>query len=219
MRRILCVFVSLWFITSAAHAQSLSNRDVVTKYCLTCHSDNAKTGGLSLEKLDVDHPTADAETWEKAIRKLRAGLMPPAGMPRPDRAAVDAFRSSLEKSIDVAAAQNPNPGATALHRLNRAEYANAIRDLIAIDVDPATILPAAESEPRTGIWRIGQGRAARDEPQRGTGSAARSEARTLLLHRSRPDIDHFDAARGSPSGKGGPANNRRYLYQENVRGC
>src|SRR5437660_10001734 len=105
MRRILCVLMSLWFITSAAHAQSLSNRDVITKYCLTCHNDKAKTGGLSLEKLDVDHPAADAETWEKAIRKLRAGLMPPAGMPRPDRAAVDAFRSSLEKSIDVAAAQ------------------------------------------------------------------------------------------------------------------
>src|SRR5207244_974895 len=145
MRRLLCVFVSLSFITSAAHSQSLSNRDVVTKYCLTFHNDNAKTGGLSLEKLDVDHPADDAETWEKAIRKLRAGLMPPAGMPRPDRAAVDAFRSSLEKSIDVAAAQNPNPGATALHRLNRAEYANAIRDLIAIDVDPATILPADDS--------------------------------------------------------------------------
>src|SRR5207237_4754834 len=145
MRRILCVFVSLWFITSAAHAQSLSNRDIVTKYCLTCHNDNAKTGGLSLEKLDVDHPAADAETWEKAIRKLRAGLMPPAGMPRPDRAAVDAFRASLEKSIDVAATQNPNPGVTALHRLNRTEYANAIRDLIAIDVDASTILPADDS--------------------------------------------------------------------------
>src|SRR5205085_4523227 len=81
---------------------------------------------------------------------------------------------------------------------------------------PVQVL-APESELRTGVWRIGQGRATRDEPQRGTGSAARSEARTLLLHRSRPDIDHFDAARGSPSGKGGPANNHRYLYQENVR--
>src|SRR5437868_12830538 len=138
MRRILCVFVSLWFITSAAHAQSLSNRDIVTKYCLTCHNDNAKTGGLSLEKLDVDHPAADAETWEKAIRKLRAGLMPPAGMPRPDRAALEAFRSSLEASIDRAASEKVNPCVTALHRLNRTEYANAIRHLIAVDVDPAT---------------------------------------------------------------------------------
>src|SRR5437588_6564379 len=145
MRRILCVFVSLWFITSAAHAQSLSNRDVVTKYCLTCHSDNAKTGGLSLEKLDVDHPAADAEVWEKAIRKLRAGLMPPAGMLRPDHAALDAFRSTLETSIDRAASEKVNPGLTALHRLNRAEYANAIRDLIAIDVDASTILPADDS--------------------------------------------------------------------------
>jgi hypothetical protein len=139
----LCVFVSLWFFLPAAFAQS--NRELVTKYCLTCHNDKSKTGGLSLEKLDVDHPAADAETWEKAIRKLRAGLMPPAGMPRPDRAALDAFRSSVEKSIDLAAAQNPNPGVTALHRLNRAEYANAIRDLIAIDVDSSTILPADDS--------------------------------------------------------------------------
>src|SRR5207244_4459470 len=134
MRRILCVFVSLWFITSAAHAQSLSNRDVVTKYCLTCHNDKAKTGGLSLEKLDVDHPAADAETWEKVIRKLRAGLMPPSGMPRPDRAALNGIRASLETSIDRAALEHPNPGTTALHRLNRAEYANAVHDLIAIDV-------------------------------------------------------------------------------------
>ena len=151
MRRFLCV-VYLGFALSGsrfavatAHAQSPSNHDLVTKYCLTCHNDKAKTGSLSLEKLDADHPAADAETWEKAIRKLRAGLMPPAGMPRPDRAALDAFRASLEKSIDVAATQNPNPGVTALHRLNRTEYANAIRDLIAIDVDASTILPADDS--------------------------------------------------------------------------
>jgi hypothetical protein len=145
MRRFFCVFASLWFLVPAGHAQSSSNRDLLTKYCLTCHNDKAKTGGLSLEKLDVDRPATEAETWEKAIRKLRAGLMPPAGMPRPERATLDAFRSSLEKSIDLAAAQNPNPGVTALHRLNRAEYANAIRDLIAVDVDPSTILPADDS--------------------------------------------------------------------------
>src|SRR5439155_11216177 len=103
------------FITSAAHAQSLSNRDLLTRYCVTCHNEKAKTGGLSLEKLDVDHPAADAEVWEKAIRKLRAGLMPPAGMPRPDRAALEAFRSTLETSIDRAAFEKVNPGLTALH--------------------------------------------------------------------------------------------------------
>lgn len=117
----------------------------MNRYCVTCHNDKAMTGGLSLEKLDVDHPAADAAVWEKVIRKLRAGLMPPAGMARPDRTALEAFRASLENSIDHAALEKPNPGATALHRLNRNEYANAIRDLLAIDVDPATILPADDS--------------------------------------------------------------------------
>src|SRR5712691_11114944 len=145
---LLCVFVSSWFLTltttgqQSAPSSPSSQGDLVNRYCVTCHNEKAKTGGLSLEKLDVDHPATDAETWEKAIRKLRAGLMPPAGMPRPDRAALDTFRSSLEKSIDVAATQNPNPGVTALHRLNRTEYANAIRDLIAVDVDASTIPPA-----------------------------------------------------------------------------
>src|SRR2546425_9607032 len=94
-------------------------RNLVNEYCVTCHNEKAQTGGLSLEKLDVDHPAADAEVWEKVIRKLRAGLMPPSGMRRPDHASLDAFRASLEASIDRAASQNPNPGATVLHRLNR----------------------------------------------------------------------------------------------------
>jgi cytochrome c551/c552 len=125
--------------------QADAQKELVDRYCVSCHNEKAKTGGLSLEKLDIDHPAADAETWEKVIRKLRAGLMPPAGMPRPDRATLNAFRASLETAIDGAALRSPNPGATALHRLNRAEYANAIRDLIAIDVDPATVLPADDS--------------------------------------------------------------------------
>ena len=122
-----------------------SNRALLTEYCVTCHNDRAKTGGLTLENLDIDHPEANAETWEKVIRKLRAGLMPPTGMPRPDRTALEGFRRNIEASIDRAAQAKPNPGATALHRMNRAEYANAIRDLLAIDVDPATILPPDDS--------------------------------------------------------------------------
>src|SRR2546426_3415360 len=125
--------------------QPASQQDLVNRYCLTCHNDKLQTGGLTLEKLDAAHPARDAETWEKVIRKLRAGLMPPSGAPRPDRATLDTFRASLEASIDQAASERPNPGATALHRLNRTEYANAIRDLLAIDVDVATILPADDS--------------------------------------------------------------------------
>jgi hypothetical protein len=124
---------------------SASQRELLNKYCVTCHSDKLKTGGLSLETLDVEHPEANIETWEKVVRKLRAGLMPPNGAARPERAALDGFRSALETSIDRAAASRPNPGATALHRMNRTEYANAIRDLIGVDVDVATILPADDS--------------------------------------------------------------------------
>jgi hypothetical protein len=111
-------------------------------YCETCHNERLKTAGLSLQGLSPDR---DAETWEKAIRKVRAGMMPPAGARRPDRAALDVFAGSIERAIDRAAAANPNPGRAPLHRMNRAEYANAIRDLLALDVDPSTLLPADDS--------------------------------------------------------------------------
>src|SRR5262245_50576353 len=133
-------------LTSTFGQQPASTQhELVNKYCVTCHNEKAKTGGIVLEKADVDHPAANAELWEKVIRKLRAGLMPPSGANRPDRAVLDKFRATLETSIDEAAASKPTPGATALHRLNRTEYANAVRDLIAVDVDVATILPADDS--------------------------------------------------------------------------
>jgi hypothetical protein len=134
----------LWFLSPFLQAQT-GRQELVTKYCITCHNERAKTGGLSLEKLDVDHPAANAETWEKVIRKLRAGLMPPSGAPHLDRAALESFRTALESSIDTAAAQHKNPGVTALHRLNRNEYANAVRDLINVDVDVSSMLPADDS--------------------------------------------------------------------------
>ena len=108
---------------------------------MVCHNDRAKTGGLTLEKLDVSNPTANAETWEKVIRKLSVGAMPPSGMPKPPAADVNAFVSSLEASLDKAYAANPNPGHATLHRLNRTEYTNSVRDLLALDVDASTLLP------------------------------------------------------------------------------
>src|SRR2546426_10545243 len=144
--RIFFTVCGLAIFTAVLTAQQpASQQDLVSKYCLTCHNDKLHTGVLTLEKLDAAHPPRDAETWEKVIRKLRAGLMPPSGAPRPDRATLNPFRASLEASIDQAASERPNPGATALHRLNRTEYANAIRDLIAVDVDVATVLPADDS--------------------------------------------------------------------------
>ena len=113
---------------SSSPSPDPSQRELLNRYCVTCHNDTAKTGGLTLSKMDVDHPAADAEVWEKVIRKLRAGLMPPSGAPRPDRAVLDGLRRSIETSIDRAALEKPNPGMTALHRLNRSEYAKTFVD-------------------------------------------------------------------------------------------
>ena len=97
---------------------------ILSKYCFTCHNDKRKVGGLVLENKDLDHVGPDAETWEKVVRKLRMGAMPPPGMPRPDLQTTDNFVQALEDRLDEEAALHPNPGRTqALHRLNRAEYA------------------------------------------------------------------------------------------------
>jgi mono/diheme cytochrome c family protein len=118
---------------------------LLDQYCVTCHNSRAQTGGLALDAVSRDRVEADAEVWEKVIRKVRAGLMPPAGRPRPPRATLDAFAAAIENSIDRAAAAAPHPGRVPLHRMNRVEYANAIRDLLSLDVDASTLLPADNS--------------------------------------------------------------------------
>ena len=121
-------------------------RAVLNRYCVTCHNEKLKTADLMLDKLDVENVPAGAETWERVIRKLRTGAMPPAGLPRPDSATYNSFAAYLETSIDSAAAAKLNPGRpAAIHRLNRAEYTNAIRDLLGVEIDSETILPADES--------------------------------------------------------------------------
>src|SRR5262245_17185818 len=119
-----------------------SDKALVAKYCVTCHNDRAKTGGLSLQQVSLENVPAGAETFEKVIRKLRGGMMPPLGAPRPEQPGIDGLVSFLETSIDRAAATTPNPGRSPLHRLNRSEYANAIRDLLALDIDASAYLPA-----------------------------------------------------------------------------
>ena len=120
-------------------------RALLDKYCVTCHNQRTKTAGLMLDTLDVANTPAGAEVWEKVIRKVRGGMMPPVGMPRPDAAALNGLASYIETSIDRAAAAHPNPGRTVLHRLNRAEYGNAIRDVLALDVDVTSLLPTDDS--------------------------------------------------------------------------
>lgn len=131
-------------LLSVASAQT-PERALVNQYCAVCHNDKLKTGGLSLEKLDPAHAGDAAETWEKVVHKVRAGMMPPSGARRPDRATLDRFAANIETVLDRAAAAKPNPGSTGLHRLNRTEYANAIRDLLALDIDVTTLLPADDS--------------------------------------------------------------------------
>jgi mono/diheme cytochrome c family protein len=144
--------VRRYFISSALLAISAATvfgqanpnpaRELVNKYCVSCHSEKLKTGGLSLDRADADNPYNSHETWEKVIVKLRSRAMPPPKLPRPDNATYDKVAAYLESEIDRAAAAHVNPGhAASLHRLNRAEYANVVRDLIAVEVDPQAMLP------------------------------------------------------------------------------
>jgi uncharacterized protein DUF1592/uncharacterized protein DUF1588/uncharacterized protein DUF1585/uncharacterized protein DUF1587/uncharacterized protein DUF1595/cytochrome c len=126
-------------------ASSTPAGELVNKYCVTCHNQRLKTANLMLDRADSVQVANSAEAWEKVIVKLRSRAMPPPGMPRPDNTTYDSVADWLESGIDRAAAAHVNPGRTAsLHRLNRAEYANAVRDLLAVEVDAQALLPPDE---------------------------------------------------------------------------
>src|SRR5262249_49738567 len=108
----------------SAPANPGPQRALIDSYCIGCHNQPAKIGDLALDTLDLSDVSKNAEVWEKAVRKLRGGLMPPPGTRRPDAAAVETFITALEGALDQAAVAHPNPGRVALHRLNRTEYAN-----------------------------------------------------------------------------------------------
>ena len=130
---------------SADAPASVDYRAVLNRYCVTCHNERLRTAELTLDKLDVGKVGENAPAWEKVVRKLRTRAMPPAGAPRPDNAFYDSFATYLETELDRAASAKPNPGRPAVHRLNRAEYANAIRDLLAVEIDGASLLPADDA--------------------------------------------------------------------------
>ena len=131
--------------SSPAPAVASPHRALLNRYCVTCHNEKLRTAELTLDKMDVENVSAGAAVWEKVVRKLRTAAMPPAGAPRPDQAAYDSFATYLETELDRAATAKPNPGRPPIHRLNRAEYSNAVRDLIAIDINGESLLPADDS--------------------------------------------------------------------------
>src|SRR5512142_293374 len=131
--------------TAPASSSATPAAELVNKYCVGCHNQRLKTANLLLDRADSVNVANSAEAWEKVIVKLRSRAMPPPGMPHPDNATYDSSASWLESELDRAAAAHVNPGRTAsLHRLNRAEYANAVRDLVAVKVDAQAMLPPDE---------------------------------------------------------------------------
>jgi hypothetical protein len=141
-----CAFVVAAVVRGGAQTPEPAQKPaLLNQYCITCHNQRLKTAGLMLDTMDVDHVGKDAAAWEKVVRKIRTGMMPPSGARRPERDVLDSFASDLEARLDHAVAPGATLDAPALHRLNRTEYANAIRDLLALDIDAGTLLPADAS--------------------------------------------------------------------------
>lgn len=141
-RTSVAVSITALLLCSTAAGQT-QHKQLLDRHCANCHNDSAKQGGLSLAHADASKPAANPELWEKVVRKVRTGVMPPPGMPQPAEADRRALLASLETSLD---ATRVNPGRTeSLRRLNRTEYQNAIRDLLALDIDATTMLPVDES--------------------------------------------------------------------------
>jgi Protein of unknown function (DUF1587) len=137
---ILCAYV-----IPASGQRLAAAPDLVNRYCTGCHNERLKTGNLVLEGVDSTNPGANPGVWERVLRQLRSGLMPPAGLPRPDASTSAAFTRQIETALDRAAAAHPNAGAPMPHRLNRVEYSNAIRDLLALGTHPGAQLPIDDS--------------------------------------------------------------------------
>ena len=195
-------------------ADAAAQRAVLDRYCVGCHNERMKDSyaGLALDAVDLSDAGAHAELLEKVVRRVRAGQMPPAGRPRPDDVARDALARWLETELDAAAAASPNPGRKEpFHRLNRAEYRNAVRDLLAIDVDVAALLPADDAsygfDNIAGVLRISQSQleqylaAARKISREALGSPLPAPAvKEYRVAETQPQYDHID---GLPFGTRG----------------
>jgi mono/diheme cytochrome c family protein len=191
---------------------AFSEQAVVKQYCTGCHNQKLRTGGLALDTLAMTDVGVDAHVWEKVVRKVRAGAMPPAGARRPDRATLDRLAGWLENEIDRAAATRPNPGRTeTYHRLNRAEYQNAVRDLLAVDIDVSSLLPADDAsygfDNIAGVLKVSPTQlerymtASREISRVALGSLAISP--TAETFRLRSDLAQDDSFEGLPFGTRG----------------
>ena len=212
-----CSFVLAAGQQSAKDGAAASNpvppqQALLNKYCVGCHNQKLKSGGLALDALDVTNVGKNAEKWEKVVTKLRAGLMPPARMPRPDEKTYDDFRFWLQAELDRAAASHPDPGRTEVfHRLNRTEYQNSIRDLLALNVNTADLLPADDAsngfDNMAGTLRVSQSlmerylSAAKTISRMAVGSPP--PAVDSKMYRVAPDMQQHDRVEGLPFGTRG----------------
>ncbi len=191
-----------------------ASRTVLRRYCVACHNGRSLTAGLALDGVDLTRVGDHAALWEGVVRKLRAGLMPPAGRPRPDEATYDRMATWLETELDAAAAARPNPGRTqTFHRLNRAEYRNAVRDVLGIAVDVEELLPADSAsygfDNIAGVLRVSESlmerylTAARRISRAVVGTTPPTpSARTYTVSPALPQDDHVE---GLPHGTRGGA--------------
>ena len=195
------------FATTAAPQQAL-----IKQYCVGCHTGKVPAGGLALNVADLENIGPHAAAWEKVVRKMRAGVMPPAGVPRPSQPVYDSVANWLETQLDRAAAAHPNPGRTeALHRLNRAEYQNSARDLLSLNIDTKELLPADDGsygfDNIAGVLKVSQTlmerylSVARAVSRSAVGAPPRTpEAVTFRLPPGLPQYDHVE---GLPYGTRG----------------
>jgi uncharacterized protein DUF1592/uncharacterized protein DUF1588/uncharacterized protein DUF1585/uncharacterized protein DUF1587/uncharacterized protein DUF1595/cytochrome c len=184
MRAVLLGFAGAFVAFGQAAPPVASQRAVIDQYCVTCHNQKLKTAGVMLDKADLGHVAENAEVWEKVVRRLRAGLMPPQGMPRPSAPAYEALTVALENELDRAAAAKPKLPVPSVHRANRTEYANAIHDLLALDIDPAAFLPADDTS--YGFDNVVSGLQVSPALVEGYVSAATKISRLALGHETGP---------------------------------
>ncbi len=184
---------------------------MVNQYCMGCHNERVRRADLVLDPATLANPEAAGETWEKVVRKLRAGAMPPQGMPRPDAAAMDGFLTYLEGSLDAAAEAQVDPGRATVHRLNRSEYENSVRDLLALDVDAAELLPPDDESYGfdNNADVLGVSPALLEQYVSASAKVARlavGDPNILpkaTTYKTRPDLSQTDRVRGLPLGTRG----------------